>query len=274
MENNEIAIDEWSGVDFFDMAKPAQSVEERISTLEKRSNWHRSIGWKVASLLGAALVALVTWWMPHELDSLRNSIKADNASQLEPIKIEMARINALLQLKETKSVSEAIRLGVDFSEPKYALGAVKAIMQQAKAENIQTEPSVLIKANDQIKDSAKGYPDLLNSAWSARLSLVDYRTSLPLEQATKGNPEPPLTWRGTMYVDFHLSSSGITIQQLDGVYWKNGTFENIEIDYDGGPMILENVKFINCRFKMKYNIRSDKFDDMLLAQNPITGSFS
>jgi len=37
---------------------------------------------------------------------------------------------------------------------------------------------------------------------------------------------------------------------------------------------LENVRFINCTFKMRYGIRSDMLNDTLLAQNPVTGSFS
>ena len=63
-------------------------------------------------------------------------------------------------------------------------------------------------------------------------------------------------------------------QKLDGVYWKDYSFINVEIEYDGGPMVLENVKFINCTFKMNYNIHASDFEDALLAQNPVTGSFS
>ena len=196
MENDGFSLAEWPRVESSDVTKPAQSTEGRISTLEERSVWHRTVGWGVAGFLALALLTLVTWWIPRESNSLRDSIKADTSAQLEPIKLDMARINALLQLKETKSVSEAIRLGVDFSEPQYAMGAVKAIMQQAKAENIPTEPSVLIKTNEQLKESAKGFPNLLDDAWSARLSLADYRSSLPLEPVVKGNPHLAIRFTG------------------------------------------------------------------------------
>jgi hypothetical protein len=271
MANNEFVLYEWPGVNFPDMAKPVQNIDGRISILEERSNWHGKIGWGVAGLLGSAILLLVTWWIPHELNSSQDAIKADTATQLEPIKLDMARINALLQLKETKSVSEAIRLGVDFSKPKFAIEAVRAIAQQAKADGILTEPVVLIKANEQLKESAKGFPDLLDNAWSARLSLADYRTSLPLETTSGGKPRPAITFNGPT-----VEGSSITNgrQKLDGFYWKDVTFIGDDIEYDGGPMVLENVKFVNCTFQMKYNIHSDKLDNMLLAQNPITGSFS
>jgi len=277
MENEGFVLDQWPGVDFSDMVTPKQNsegkslVEGRLSTLEERSRLHERFGWSIAGLLGAALLGLVTWWIPRELDSLRESIKSDTTNQLEPIKLDLARINALLQLKETKSVSEAIRLGVDFSEPKYAMVAVRAIAEQANAENIQTEPSVLIRANEQVKESANKSPDSVEQAWSARLSLADYRSSLPLRAATQGIPGPLAPFNGRIMDGGSLTD---TRQRLDGVYWKNYTFTNVEIEYDGGPMRLENVKFINCTFKMKYSTLSDKFDDALLAQNPVTGSFS
>jgi hypothetical protein len=203
MENGEFVLDEWVGVDFPVMAKPAQNddgknsaVEARLSTLEERSKWHQQNGWGIAGSLAAAMFFIVTTWIPHEQKSLQDAIKADTASQLEPIKLDLVRVNALLQLKETKSVSEAIRLGVDFSEPRLAMEAVKAIAQQAKAENIATEPFVLAKANEQVKESAQGSPALLNAAWPARLALADYRSSLPLQPMTQENPHPSTSFHG------------------------------------------------------------------------------
>ena len=35
---------------------------------------------------------------------------------------------------------------------------------------------------------------------------------------------------------------------LDGFYLKNVTISDADVDYGGGPIRLENVVFINCRF--------------------------
>jgi hypothetical protein len=260
-------LDDWPSVIYNGMVKSEQAATVRISTLEERSKWHLWALWG----LGAAMLGLITWWIPHESNALRDSIKADTSAQLEPIKIDLVRLNALLQLKESKNVSEAIRLGVDFSEPKYAMEAVKAIVQQAKAETIQTEPSVLIRTSEKVEEAANANPALFDAAWSTRLALADYRSSLPVEQTAKENHPPSFTFNG-LTVDGGKISGGH--QTLDGVYWKDFTFNGVVIEYDGGPMILENVKFINCTFKMKFNKRSEQFGDRLLAQNPVTSSFS
>jgi hypothetical protein len=46
---------------------------------------------------------------------------------------------------------------------------------------------------------------------------------------------------------------GGLIPPLDGHHFKNVIFENIQITYDGGPLILENVAFINCSFHLGQN---------------------
>jgi hypothetical protein len=275
MENQAFLDYGWTGADSPVMVKPQQiGMETRLATLEERSLWHRNIGWGVAGFLGTALLLLVSWWIPRELASLRESVKADGASQLEPIKIDLARMNALLQLKESKSVPEAIRLGVDFSQPKYAIGAVKAIAEQAKASNIETSASVLIGVNERIKEAVEQYPALLDPGWSTRLSLVDYRSSLPLDKTQVNSSPPVLTSRLTLVDGGRFDGNARGRQKLDGVHWRNFTFTNMLIEYDGGPMVLENVTFINCTFEMRYSIRSGKVQDMLLAQNPVTGSFA
>jgi hypothetical protein len=261
------------------MSKPVRSTQEekistfgpRLSVLEERSNWHRNVGWGVASFLAAALLALVTWWIPRELNTARDSIKADVSSQLEPMKIDMARISALLELKETKNVSEAIRRGVDFSKPKYAFVVVRAIAEQAKSDGILTKPEALIEVNDQIKRTVANSPELLSEAWAAQLALVDYRSSLLVNSQATKNASPELGFSG-------ITVNGGTVtngnQKLDGYHWRNVTFINSHISYNGGPLFVDNVLFINCTFTMSYSVPADRFAGMLLAQEAVSGVVS
>ena len=63
-------------------------------------------------------------------------------------------------------------------------------------------------------------------------------------------------------------------QSFDGILWKDSVFVNMQIEYDGGAMELQDVRFINCTFTMKYTPRADKFADLILGQNKISGSLS
>ena len=37
---------------------------------------------------------------------------------------------------------------------------------------------------------------------------------------------------------------------LDGFYLKNVVFQNTALTYRGGPLILENVYFVDCEFRV------------------------
>jgi hypothetical protein len=37
-------------------------------------------------------------------------------------------------------------------------------------------------------------------------------------------------------------------QTLDGIHWRNVTFIGTHLRYEGGPLDLDNVRFVRCRF--------------------------
>lgn len=45
---------------------------------------------------------------------------------------------------------------------------------------------------------------------------------------------------------------------LDGFYLDNVVFENANIIYHGGPVILQNVRFVNCTFSVRRSPQSEK----------------
>jgi len=44
-----------------------------------------------------------------------------------------------------------------------------------------------------------------------------------------------------------VAMSGLT-QKLDGIFWVDVTFDHCEINYDGGSLFLQSVRFIQCTF--------------------------
>jgi hypothetical protein len=255
-------------------------IESKLGILEERSIWHRNIGWGIAGLYGLAFMGIITFWVPREIADSRRDIEStveiNTAKQLLPIQTQLARITALMELKQTKDVAEAIHQSANFTTPGPAIEAIKTIAQQAKADQLAVAPEVLQTANSNIQSAAASDLQLKEAAWSARLALVDYRSSLqkPFQgkTVTVTNQEPPFkiprlpTVEGLVYSD--------VTQRLDGAFWKDTVFENAHIVYDGGPMALQNVRFINCRFTMNYSRRTDRLANLILDQNIVSGSLS
>lgn len=253
-----------------------RSIQAKLEILDERSKWHRNIGWGIATLYGAALVAIVTFWIPREIaiarSGITDSVKIDTAAQLLPLQIQLAKITGLMELRQSKDVAQAIDQSADFATPRPAIEAIKAIAQQARAEKLITSPSVLREVNAQIQNAVSSDPKLNKDAWSARLALLDYRSAL--QQPFHGNPvltPSPAAPSLPLMQEFVFRDAR---QKLDGFFWKDIVFENTRIEYDGGPMALQNVRFINCTFTMKYTPRADKFAELILDQNDISGSLS
>jgi hypothetical protein len=254
------------------------SIESRLVTLEERSAWHEKIGWGIAGLYGAAVVAIITFWIPREMTGVRESVvqtvKIDTASQLLPIQTQLARLTGLVELRQSKNVATAIQQSADDATPLVAIEAVKAIVQQAKEEKLAAPPGVLRSANTRIQNAAASDPKLRGAAWSARLALLDYQSSLqePFKGQTVAgtNQEPPFkTPPLPVITEFVIRDIS---QKLDGVFWKDMVFENVHVVYDGGPMAMQNVRFINCTFSMSDTWRTDKLANLILDYNIVSGS--
>jgi hypothetical protein len=57
---------------------------------------------------------------------------------------------------------------------------------------------------------------------------------------------------------------------LDGMQFKHVVFRNVEIYYSGGPVVLSDVIFINCTFKMKPSRNSESLAVAILAPSATT----
>jgi hypothetical protein len=57
-------------------------------------------------------------------------------------------------------------------------------------------------------------------------------------------------------------------QTLDGIRWRNVTFVNTHLRYQGGGLSLENVRFIRCRFGLPYDARAARIANTIALAPP------
>ena len=58
--------------------------------------------------------------------------------------------------------------------------------------------------------------------------------------------------------------------ELDGFHYKKTVFVGAEIGYDGGPVILEEVYFVNCTFRVSRSLRGSKLLMAVINKPPTT----
>jgi len=70
---------------------------------------------------------------------------------------------------------------------------------------------------------------------------------------------------------FYLGAIGFELR-LDGYHIRNAIINGARIVYNGGPLILENVYFVNCTFEMPPTPQSQELANAILDHAP--ASFS
>jgi hypothetical protein len=91
---------------------------------------------------------------------------------------------------------------------------------------------------------------------------------VPIERSARaeqiGNPNNPAAEIGPSFL---LGREGTVL--LDGYYFRQVVFTNVEIVYRGGVMVLDDVYFVNCRFVMPNEDKSRRFGSQVLASSPV-----
>jgi len=92
---------------------------------------------------------------------------------------------------------------------------------------------------------------------------------VPAKEAAISQPlnDPIPTGIGPRYA---LVTGTNTIVALDGTRFRNVIFDGITVEYDGGPLVMENVYFVNCELKLKIVKNSRNLAIAILAPSPST----
>jgi hypothetical protein len=154
-----------------------------------------------------------------------------------------------------------------------AVQAASVFIDSQKDQKVQSPPSFFRDTAISLLAVRQTSPNFAvsDNISQALVKLAEYRSasnSSAKESAfdvVRSGPEiikikPPYSLNPGFLVIRGLLKNGT--QTLDGIRWRNTSFENMHIIYLGGDMELSNVKFINCTFEIRTN--SPKTDQFLL----------
>lgn len=98
----------------------------------------------------------------------------------------------------------------------------------------------------------------------------DSRKMVPFDQAARyeklDNPLPRRDFGAAFYV---ASGTGVELL-LDGYRLKNVVFHDVQISYGGGPLVMENVYFVNCTFHLQPNPNARQLTAAVLNSTSVT----
>lgn len=201
-------------------------------------------------------------------------------AEIAGLKGEWETLKPLLQSRVQENLKNSVRLKP--SEFDKSLPALRATIIAAKNANIAAPPSLVAQVGQRVLETASKSTES-GLAWQTAKDFMEYRSSnnsasVPLSQF-KQLPETHYTWskehgRSDKIAAFGLvpltqaaelsdlssaaKPANVVGNQLilllggkmkiDGLRLRNVVFKDMVIAYDGGPLQMENVTFINCKF--------------------------
>lgn len=99
--------------------------------------------------------------------------------------------------------------------------------------------------------------------WKIRPGPTDSKNTARLEVLGTSNP----TNYGAELIG--IEGKGFAVM-LDNVHMKNVVIKGLDVEYNGGRVLLENVYFVNCTFHLKLTPKSRELGKAILASTAVT----
>lgn len=247
-----------------------ETIEDLMPSQPPKLHWTNWATFIIAIIL---LAGGIVWTVHYEIGRLDDRI----ATLDKHIgRVETAvRILGAKQGGDTKTlIDEALTVAKNASEAGH-YDSAKAILNYAN-QLLETEFISASPAPQQFFDKAlnnyqamRQSPTLRDSAHEGTLKLAEYRTATIEKPANvpgssyfyadeilqMGNY---LYIKGGIFSGPTAFSTGSGRNTIDGMIIENTVFYNMTITYHGGPVILRNVRFINCHFEVPDSPRGDQ----------------
>jgi len=212
---------------------------------------------------------------------------------------------SIFRIQQATSERKLQRIAIGPIDPA-SIGETQALLMKAMDAHVRIAPSLVESMGKRFIDASSQNP----SAWNAALQFVNYRSSLnssfpSLPDTTNepafrdkyviniptGEERPKFSLKGfvsanraaqTGYIgedrNEGLTSGPAWIVMeggevgLDGIQLRNVILHNVEVSYYGGPVIMQNVYFVNCTFKMTIHRQTQNLA-LALLYSPSAMSF-
>lgn len=250
---------------------------------QKQVDWK----WLITTIL--VLVGLVvgaTWKIDSKFSDIGSRV--DRVDK-HLTKIESAvRVIADRQGGDVKGLVDDILVAAkaqqDSGNPNAAANILKALPKIIQPEHTQlSTASVAHAARNLEQFRASSNSSVSEAALKGVVALATYRSaSTPVPASSQSMPVRTELSIGTLIVkggrffisDSFLSGNAIDNSSgngfdIDGAVLRNVTLEGVKIVYRGGPVTLDNVHFVNCRFSVSNTPSSDRLLlEAVIQENP------
>jgi hypothetical protein len=250
-EELELVTDMPSDKEYFSFKS---TVETGLAEIRSDLRWHLAIGGTIASLFLAALVGLLTWYLPKELASqkmaITNELRLSIGQVLAPAiqrlvlpedKLKGASVADLQARFQKTSLTIDSALSADIPVERASLVPLESFIRTA----LQTRelPKTVRAEGLSAFIHIAGY-STFSKNWmeGAPYSIINvtigkFGTAIVIEESARNR-----------VVVYNSRLFEIGAQNIAWAKWIKTSFEDMKITYYGGDVYLADVTFKNCTF--------------------------
>jgi len=241
----------------------------------------------------AIFVAIRAWKQPQEAANQEKDLQAEIDQRIDPklaplaqaqhnLELQFAELKGRLEASKPSAAAEQLRKNIDELLALPAADFTRRLPKLAKEIAAANHKGIVVRVELVSKVGqralevafASGAPRD-SAALRAVQELLNYRTFLNWQSANpNARARPPIKPRPSgikvgpgAWVRVSESSFSGVAQTLDRVIWMNTVFENCLIIYEGGPVVLQNVWFVNCEFRLVAAPPTREFAQRILVAN-------
>lgn len=209
----------------------------------------------------------------EQLDAVQKRLTKLQLDKLSA-QITSARQNkTIIDPATIERLGENVQAFVDDREPQISASAWHAFIQLADYRTTLNQGV----AQPLVTAATRTQPN-----WGIQVKVLDPKIMVfgisydgnrlvPFQQAARYEPMEPLTGpfepqqHGPEF--FVVSGRGVELI-LDGFRLKNVVIHDMQVSYDGGPLTMENVYFVNCTFVINKKPLVERFAQNVIASVP------
>jgi len=262
--------------------------------------------------VSAAMLGFVGWFavpaftyhLNHKNDSFNESVKNAVEANVKPVTDRLDKFDLRLTgIEGQLSVLVIQRAALEPTNPVNAKRAVE-VLAAAKNNGLELDSTAIVESGQKFIAAAQKSTE----AWSAALAFIGYRsflnasTTFPLSgletraDGTKyyyvpNGSDPQFSHYGrvpvTQAARLNTIGTNLNTDRMDGDVFlvadgggmiidhmdmKNIVLRNVRIVYHGGPLVMENVYFLNCTFEVSRSPNSQILSAKLVEPAPTSAS--
>jgi hypothetical protein len=275
----------------------------RLDTIEERLY---ALGQQVGQVEGKISPVTPTekpWWLSSIVGTIIAAVLIAAGGAIITLLIKVSRIETYLL--DNAGFIAGLRLQQNATDPTSPqnVADVQQVLETAKKKKFKIPPDVVQTTGVKFVQAAHANPD----AWNAALAFLDYR-SFENEVKIIGEPQPtpqqllnahfdvftlgpmgraftvppavPQDEGAKMYLldktnrnaNNPLGPSFLVLEDatylLDSLHMRRVIFRNSRIVYKGGPLVLDDVTFVNCTFEIPQQPNGLNFATVFLEPTP------